>query len=302
MDKKVQILLSTYNGEKYLCDQLDSLLNQDYKNIHILIRDDGSYDETLEILKEYERKEKIKVIYGKNIGVVKSYFELLEMSCPKADFIAFCDQDDVWLSDKISRSLDLILELPLNKPILYCSRQILVDENLNRIGYTYNLQKQPSFNNAIIQNIAVGCTILINSRAKILISKNIPSNAVMHDWWLYLVVSAFGNIIFDKESKILYRQHANNQMGYKKNTFEKWKFRIIRFCKNNIQKLARKQAVEFFNIYKNELSAAKLKIIRKFLVKKNIIHRLKYLSCSEVYMQSKIDDFLMRLLILFGRV
>ena len=145
---KVQVLLSTYNGEKYLKEQLDSLLAQDYPNIDILIRDDGSKDSTKQILTGYENHKNIRVIYGSNIGITASFLELLKISDPEAEFLAFCDQDDVWLKDKISRAVAALQKHPSDIPLMYCSRLTIVDESLRIIGYSKLPRKGLSFNNA----------------------------------------------------------------------------------------------------------------------------------------------------------
>ena len=127
---KVQVLMSTYNGERFLREQMESLLQQTYENLEILIRDDGSKDGTCEILKEYgERYSNIKVYYESNVGVIKSFFELLKKS--EAAYIAFCDQDDVWLAEKIERAVEILKNQ--QAPALYCSNKILTDESLTSL-------------------------------------------------------------------------------------------------------------------------------------------------------------------------
>ena len=158
----IQILMSTYNGENYLREQLDSLLNQTYENIKILIRDDGSKDGTIQILKEYSEKypNKIECIFDENIGVIKSFFELMKKSDEKCNYFAFCDQDDFWLKEKVEKAIEQIKE---EIPFLYCSNTILVDENL-KILKINNEKKEIDLNNILVENCATGCTVVINNK------------------------------------------------------------------------------------------------------------------------------------------
>jgi len=301
---KVQILLSTYNGERYLKEQLNSLLAQDYPNIDILIRDDGSKDNTLTLLEKYSnRYPNIIVVPGENLGVIQSFFELLRISSSEAKYIAFCDQDDIWEKGKISRAVEFLEQYSAEIPLLYCSQVTLVDENLSIIGQSEIPRRGPSFRNALVQNIATGCTIVINNASRKLLLKEIPKSALMHDWWMYLVVSGFGKVIYDAEPKILYRQHASNLVGYKKNIVAKWVARIQRFLKNGCLYLITEQVNEFRRIYGSLLSVDKKLILDRFIdERKSYMGRLRYAFSGEVYHQSMIDDIILRLLIIINRV
>ena len=144
---KVQILMSTYNGEEFVREQLDSILAQSYPDVDILIRDDGSQDDTFVILKEYEeRHSNIRAYQGENIGVNKSFFELLRKSNQEAAYIGFCDQDDYWLPEKIEKAAEQLERL--DGPALYCSAKTLVDENLEPLNSQQNPHRIPGFGNA----------------------------------------------------------------------------------------------------------------------------------------------------------
>ena len=132
--KKVQILMSTYNGEKYVDEQINSLLQQDHTNLEILIRDDGSKDSTVSILEEYNREyPNIKLIIDENKGVISSFFELAMKASEEADYFAFCDQDDYWKPQKISRAVNLLEKESPNTPLLYFSRWKLWMSTLNSL-------------------------------------------------------------------------------------------------------------------------------------------------------------------------
>lgn len=304
--RKVQVLLSTYNAEKYIEELLNSVLNQDYPNFDILIRDDGSNDNTLNILKKYIVLNNVRIFPKKNIGVVRSFFRLLELSSPDAKYLAFCDQDDIWEKDKISQAIKLLENIPgSNKiPVMYFSRYTIVNEQLEIIGYSKIPKRSPSFKNALVENIATGCTICINNVARELILKDINfAITQMHDWWIYLVVSGFGKIIYDSVPKILYRQHSSNLVGIKTGYFEKWMCRISRFLKRGGLPLVTKQAEEFKRIYSSCLNNEKKEILNKFIEeRKTLAGRIRYSVRGEVYRQALIDDIILRILIILNYI
>jgi len=304
--RKVQVLLSTYNAEKYLEELLDSVLNQDYPNFDIVIRDDGSQDNTLNIFKKYIGINNVKIFPKENIGVVRSFFRLLELSSPDAGYLAFCDQDDIWEKDKISQAIKLLEKIPDSDkiPVMYFSRYAIVNEQLEFIGYSKIPRRNPSFKNALVENIATGCTICINNVARELILKdNNFAILEMHDWWIYLVVSGFGKIIYDTLPKILYRQHSSNLVGIKTGYFESWMGRIKRFLKRDGVPLVTKQAEEFERIYSSFLNHEKKVILNKFIEeRKTLTGRIRYAFRGEVYRQSLIDDIILRILIILNYI
>lgn len=208
---KVEILLSTYNGEKYLKEQLDSLLAQADVDIHITARDDGSTDKTVEILEMYKNKAKIRVIIGENIGFAKSFWELLILA-DSSDFYAFCDQDDIWHSDKMISAVDMI-NSQYREKVLYTSNAIAVDQDLQVIKE----QAFPdagilSFPDSLKRSILPGCTFVFDD-ALAQIAKKYDGPLIAHDWLLYMTATAFGKVIYDPVPHISYRIHANNTIG-----------------------------------------------------------------------------------------
>ena len=218
------ILLSTYNGEKYIKEQLDSLLSQTRKNFEILIRDDGSSDNTINIILEYQKKYPKEIRYIKddlgNLGSSKSFIKLLEYS--DSEYIMFCDQDDIWLPEKIEKSINKIKELEVesnkNIPLLVFTDLTVVDEKLNIINKSYwNYQKLiPSITNdwkkLLSQNVITGCTIIMNKKAKE-VCLPFTLEMMIHDQWIGVNVSKYGKIGYLNEQTILYRQHGNNVEG-----------------------------------------------------------------------------------------
>ena len=301
--KKVQILLSTYNGEKYLEELIVSLLDQEYSNYSILIRDDGSTDRTLEILKKYEKNDNISIIFGENLGVINSFFDLIKKADTEAEFIAFCDQDDIWERNKVSRAINMLSEFQNDVPLMYCSRLKIVDENLRFLGYSSIPKKGAKFQNSLVENIATGCTVVINKRTREQLSKTFPQNIIMHDWWIYQVVSGIGRVIYDNQSQILYRQHSNNVVGANTNFISKWKTRFIRFLKNKNKNKIRDQAEELLRIFGDDLSIDKYQLLESFINRPlRFIQRLSYAFHTKFFRQKKIDDLIFRMLIAMNRI
>lgn len=214
--KKVLVLMSTYNGEKYIREQLDSIQNQDYSNKFLLIRDDGSTDNTIPIIQEYQQRfSNISLIIGKNIGVWRSFFELCKEANGKAEYYALADQDDYWMPDKISAAVTIIENYKSKIPFLYAGNKTLVDSTLQPIQseIDYSFEQIPSFGNALVENICTGCTCVMNQALLTEVCKYMPEKVIMHDWWIYLIATVFGTVIYDTNSYILYRQHGENVYG-----------------------------------------------------------------------------------------
>lgn len=302
----IQVLLSTFNGQQYLRQQLDSLLCQNQIELNILIRDDGSTDNTRIILEEYEKRyTNIKVIYSENVGVKKSFFELIKQASTH-DLYALCDQDDVWLPNKLYEAKQKISQEPFDNPILYFSRTTLVDQDLNPLGQWPSVpHKKLSFQNALIENFAVGCTVVFNKSARDLLLIHEPhiDSLIMHDWWMYLCVMSCGKIIYDPRSFIHYRQHSNNIVGGSISFFSVWNNKFKRFVKNGKKKLLKKQAEEFFKSYGHLLKSEDKETLRLFIQQRDtFMKRYTYLSKTDLYKQSNFENFLFKLLILLDRI
>jgi glycosyltransferase involved in cell wall biosynthesis len=214
----VAILLCTYNGERFLPEQLDSLEAQTHLNWVIVASDDGSTDQTLEILRSYQDKwlhGKLIIRSGPQKGFCQNFLSLACDPEIKADYYAFCDQDDVWLPEKLSMALKNIGSNQSNGvPYLYCGRTSYVTEKLNPCGSSPLFAFPPSFRNALVQSIAGGNTMVFNQPAKSLIEIVGPKDVPLHDWWLYLLLSgAEGDIFYDPVPRLLYRQHEEALIG-----------------------------------------------------------------------------------------
>lgn len=302
MGDRVNVLLSTYNGAKFMIQQLDSVSNQSYKNIVIHIRDDGSTDETPNLLKSYAKGySNIEVVYGQNLGVFKTFLKLLCEADEGSSFYAFCDQDDIWLKDKLKNAISAIKTYDQSQPIMYCSRIEYVDEKLNHLGYS-RIPEQINFANALVENVVSGCTVVLNRKARELILANVPNTVYMHDWWFYLVISAFGKIFYDNNIYIKYRLHENNAAGAGTNLIQQMIRRSIKLIKKkNSSFIYTMQLKQFQKCFASSLDKQNLQIIHKFLnSKKSFWTRLRYAFCMEVYKQSWVDNLLLRIQIIMG--
>ncbi len=219
---KVQVLLSTYNGEKYIKEQIESILKQKEVEVSLLIRDDGSTDKTVEIVQNLAKKyNNITYYQGNNIGPARSFMELINQS-GEFDYFAFADQDDVWKQEKLISAIEKLRTIE-EKPALYISALEIVDENLNTIKVK-KVSGNFCFEGEIIKNFATGCTQVFNKKLLNEIKSYTPNYLIMHDSWITRVCYAIGgNVIIDENTYIQYRQHESNVLGYKDETFQKLK-------------------------------------------------------------------------------
>ena len=230
MNYQTLVLLSTYNGEKYLCELFDSILSQKSVEVFILIRDDGSTDRTMEIINNYcLMHNNISVIAsGENLGSGNSFMRLVDYvgkyCLEQFQYFAFADQDDIWLEQKLNRAISKINNAANQKGILYCSNQIIY-KNETVIGKRFITPPKIDIASVINSNKVSGCTFVLNKKmmSNICLAKH-PSNALisrrMHDVWIVLAALCSGKVIYDDEAFILYRIHANNVVGVKEKTIK----------------------------------------------------------------------------------
>lgn len=298
--RKVQVLLSAYNGEKFIREQIDSILVQKNVEVELLIRDDGSTDGTKGILRQYESiHNNIRVIYGENLGVIKSFFTLIE-EANGAAYTAFADQDDVWLPEKLFQAVSLLEKEQNVMPLVYCSAKQLVDEKLNPLptAIAYN-KVRPEFGNALVENMCTGCTCVMNRKMLLLLKGRQPEFTVMHDFWIYLVGSCFGRVIYDEKAYILYRQHGKNALGAASSLWENYRKRVKNFKKHRGQ--LTRQAEELLKLYGTQMPEEKKVLAEELLkIKKDRRIRRKLWKESAIFRQRKSDDRIMKILLFFG--
>jgi len=299
---QVQILLSTYNGEKYLREQFDSYYKQDCADqIRILVRDDGSSDGTREILEEYARQERVEVEFGDHLGANASYQWLIQHSNPECRYFAFSDQDDVWLPNKLALALDTLKQYSPKELLLFASRSQIVDEALRPIGFSIEPARGISYYNAMVQNVLPGHTQVFNAALRDDLARHGILGAHVVDWWVYLVASAKGRIAFSEECSVLHRQHGKNTVGYRLGTLAglKKKIHYIREGKGNA---ISRQLNVFLNTYERELhSEYREETVRYLDGLGKFSKRVGYLKHSRIYRQRGFEDYIFRILYLLGK-
>lgn len=208
--RNIAIILSSYNGDKYLSEQIESIINQTSKNWNLFIRDDGSTDSTLSIINFYQEKDsRIKLIHDNlgNVGPLKS-FEALMRQVENYDFIFFCDQDDIWKKHKIEISMSKILGMKNEYRLVYTNFENFGTQEMTS-GKFYPDTFQPNHKNLLIQNWIYGCTMVINNKL-LNITKEIPIEAINHDNWIVNVAQIYGDIEYLDDVTVLHRIHENN--------------------------------------------------------------------------------------------
>lgn len=261
--EKIDILLATYNGEKFVKEQIESILNQTYENFNLIISDDASTDNTLNILEEYEKKDtRIKVFKKeKNEGLIDNFEFLLKNVT--SDYFMFSDQDDIWKKDKIEKSINKLKEE--NSGLVYTDLEI-VDEKLNVIYPSYWKYKQiykkiikyNNFEALYLNNFVTGCTILAKSKyIKDILPLPRNSKFVLHDYWTALIISAKDKISYVEEPTIQYRQHKNNRVGSSRKSDQLENFEDLR-------NLFIRVKIEHFEVFKENIEKIKTKEISKY--------------------------------------
>ena len=279
----IDILLSTYNGEKYLSEQLDSLFSQSYNDFRIIVRDDGSSDKTKDILLEYKNKfnNKLDVYFENNVGPKNSFLELIKKS--KNDYVMFCDQDDIWFDNKLEVMMDVIKQYDNIPTLVYCDLKV-VDENLNIICdsfYDYQgiNRHKTNFFDLVKKSVFPGCSLMLNRKLVEIIKYADVNNIRMHDCYVGLIASCFGNVVYVDEKLNLYRQHSDNTIGARDNSLKFYINRLRKYTKadllNYIKYLkdSKKdyQLYEFYINYKDELSEEDNNKIVKILKKGHLL-------------------------------
>lgn len=292
--KKVLVLLSSYNGEKYLNTQLDSILCQKNVEVFILIRDDGSLDNTTEILREYAKNDNIQIQLEKNIGCVPSFFELIEAAGLEYDYYAFSDQDDYWDDNKLNIACEYLEKYDV--PAVYSSNTRLVDENLNLIKIEKHIPKC-TLGSAIVKNYATGCTMVFNKKLMKFLKQGTPCGVPYHDWWVNLVAIAVGGIsVHDTLAHISYRQHSNNINGGNKSVINKWSTRLNKFINKKYGRDI--MASQLLEIYSNKISPE----LKKILYKMSKNQKMKIIFDSDIKTENHLDNILFGILVVLNRI
>jgi rhamnosyltransferase len=297
----VVVILSAYNGERTIARQLDSILSQIGVAVTCYIRDDGSNDKTLDIVHSYQKKNaNIIVQEGENIGWEKSFMEALR-NAPQADFYAFSDQDDLWMKDKLYAGIKELEKYPNDRPLFYHCNKISVDENLN--PYMHQVRRTPkplNHQNAMIQEYAQGCSIIMNNKAKDLVLAYIPKKKIAHDFWCGLLCYLFGEIIYDNNKHFYHISYGSNASG-EGHMLKSWSGRLKRFIfENEIYYSPYQDLIDGFS---DKLSEEDKKFCEKVINYKSNFRDKLYLFFSPKFLRDSIIGTLsLKLAILFNKL
>ena len=222
---KVNILMSTYNGEKFVAEQIESIQKQSFQNWNLIVRDDGSKDTTCAIIEQFASKDsRIQLIQAENVGVIESFFQLTKWSV--ADFYFFADQDDYWLPEKLEVMLKETEKYDNSKPVMYYTDLKVVDKNLNILHESMIKTQSDHANTQLVQelteNTVTGGASMINHA--LAQEWQTTNDIIMHDWYLALLATAIGQLIYINQPTHLYRQHDANVLGARtwSKRLEKW--------------------------------------------------------------------------------
>jgi glycosyltransferase involved in cell wall biosynthesis len=285
----VTVLLATYNGVRFLDEQLTSLNEQQDVRVEVLVNDDGSTDGTMQILEAWRAKGLIVGIsQSKGIGATRAFLTLLQ-SCDEKEFVAFCDQDDVWEPRKLISQIQM---LSGNHPQLVFSQRTYINWQNQNIGISPRIRRPISFRNALVESLAPGNTQLINNQAILVVNSLSNDNVYYYDSWVYLLINAFGECKYIDTPLIRYRIHSKNSVGLRKFNIHK----ILQTPDHYYN-----QALNFRNV----VAAARLDIkkseVAKFL---KFVEQPKWHSrfvqsfFTNIYRQRKLDDFLFKCLVI----
>lgn len=273
-ERLIDILMATYNGERFVGEQIESVQAQTYQNWRLLVSDDCSSDGTLDVVRRYAADDRRIQIVSEDVhygGAKENFIALMGKS--DAPYCMFCDQDDVWSPEKIEKTFDVMLnmegESEQEKPFLVFTDMRVVNEELGVIAESFETfsaldPSRTSFPQVVAQSFAAGCTMMINSVSRDLsLQVRDQSNVIMHDWWLSLVVAAFGRIGYLNERTSLYRQHGMNEVGAVAYSPLKRMIHTTAMRKSVADTV--KQACEFMGCYGGSLSDAQLSILAEFI-------------------------------------
>ncbi len=295
---KICVMMSTYNGEKYIEEQIESLFSQEGVEVDLYVRDDGSKDSTISKLENLQaRYSRIYITKGENMGYAKSFFTLLKCVPGDYDFYAFSDQDDVWLNNKLIDAVDVLHKY--EGPCLYSCNLQLVDEKLNLL----NIMEAPTeldFQKGryLIDRYSYGCTMVFNSELRDLAINHFPKGNISHDNWLGLISVFCGKFVFDNKPNILYRQHRDNVTGGKNGIVESWKRRLKNINRINDESKSA-LATELLINFGEQLDDEALDLLNMVASYKNgVKQKIRFFFDRRTIRKSKEKNFVFRMMIL----
>lgn len=310
---RVCILMGIYNGAETLPPQLDSFAGQTHRQWDLVVGDDGSADCGPGIVRAFAARmaplgHRVTLVPGPRSGFVANFLGLVAHLPDTAQWLAFSDQDDVWLPDRLARGIAALSLLPGDRPALYCSRTWVTDHDLGNRKLSPHYARAPEFRNALVQNIAAGNTILLNRTAAELARAAAPAAARVpglpsHDWWLYqLVTGVGGTVIRDPDPTVLYRQHGRNQIG-ENTSWRALRTRIAMVRSGRFQRwisanIAAMRLLETHLTPENRALLDRLEALRR----KPFLARVRDFAALGLYRQSRIGQSALWLAVLNGKI
>lgn len=296
---KVAVVMSTYNGAEHVAEQLDSILGQKTDaDLSIIVRDDGSSDDTVHILRRYAEQGSITLIEGKNAGVVGSFLEAIAVVPPDVEFVSLCDQDDVWHEDKIARALEVLGPKDQTIPQLYCSEYIFCDANMNPQERSHLNRTGVDFAKMLYENMVSGNTTVINRRLADLVNEAGREGVYCHDWWIALVATALGELTFDDFASLEYRRTGSNASPTGSGGLSLLRYRVKTFFEAGQLSCITRQLAKLDSAFGDQMDAEKRALLRRFLKG----GRLAKAFAPVKLRQKPAEELALRLLFLLGKL
>ena len=301
---RISVALCTYNGARFLKEQLASIAAQTRSPAELVVCDDGSADATIAIVREFASGAPFPVqvfVNPLNLGVAANFSKAVELC--GGELIAFSDQDDVWLPHKLARAEHMILQSTDPAGTLYCSRLQYVDASLVPLGLSL-IPSAIGFQNAVVENIAVGCSVVFGLDIRRRLLQAAPADMMMHDWWAYLVAAAFGQIVFDPTPNLLYRQHGGNVAGWERKPLKIWnrtRGLVRRLLRDSRGLESLNQAARFIATYPDVPQESR-QIVEELLRLRDadMLSRARYALHPRVERNDVIENFGLKAMLLMG--
>lgn len=301
---RISIALCTFNGAAFLAEQLNSLRAQSRLPDELVVCDDGSTDTTITILENFSKIAPFPVHIHRNpatLGACENFIKAIGLC--RGDFIALSDQDDIWQPNKLLHALNMIQQTGNPSSTLYCSRLLYVNANLKPIGLS-PIPHVIGLSNAVVENIATGCSVVFGGDIRRLMLRGTPNEMIMHDWWAYLVAATFGQVIYDPDPSVLYRQHGNNVAGREPKPLKIWnrtKWLVQRLLADNRGMDSLNQAARFIATYP-DIPQESRQIVEELLRLRDAgtLSRMRYVLHPRVKRNDAIENFGLKAMLLMG--
>lgn len=294
----VAVVMSTYNGMPYVGEQIQSVFSQEGVDVHLFVRDDGSSDGTVEYLRGLEEKGELTLFTGGNLGVVGSFIELLGRVPAEFEWVALCDQDDVWRPDKLARAVAALSQGPQDVPRLYCSEYTFCDEQMNPTGRSHLNLIGVGFSTLLYETKVSGNTTVINRRLCDLAAAAGAQDVYGHDWWLGLIAAGLGELTFDDYQSLDYRRLAASVSPTGGNFLTILRFRVKAYLQGDQLTRITRQLNRFYEVFGDQLVAEKRALVERFVNG----GRMKKATAPVRLRQIMTEEVALRVLFLLGKL